>query len=323
MSMRPTSKVVHQTAWWADAQWDSYPTGMPVQLWKLERPSAATPTFLNLPLILGSWETKLYDFHYFNGEAPSALQLHWENQQDAIQHTWKGHTAGTDGGVQRKEPRMSAGLGSDRTTEAVLAVRVGAPLSSLRAEAVALHKLLMASLVPHSRDGAAAGIRIQPHPTAHTGPLGAAKLPSRADEVVHFDVIIMMQLLGVLRQWHLPIRLVKVKSHSGCLLNDRSDEQAYRGYTVEIPEAFPALTSLTLRVRNPVGELTSECKTSIPQDNAPNCKILRGVISTNLRRAANKRNTIFVNQLLRRNGMEVQQLPVWCLAAKKQNAVSG
>ncbi len=286
MSMSPTSKVVHHTACWADVHWDSYPTGMPVQHWKIERPSAATPTFLNLPLLLGGRETKRYDFHYFNGESPPALGLHWENQQDAIRHTWKGHIAGTDGGVQWKEQRMTAGyvLGSDRTPETVLAVRVGGPLSSLRAKAVALYQLLMTLL--SSRLAMMAPLLvfvdnlILLHILDHCGRLNYHPGPT---VVIHFDVI--MQLLGVLRQRQLPIRLVKVKSHSGCLLNDRSDEQADRGYTVETPEAFPAtpkFTSLTLRVHNPVRELNSECKTLIPLDNAPNCKILRGVISTNL-----------------------------------------
>jgi hypothetical protein len=199
---------------------------------------------------------------------------------------------------------MSAGcvLGSDRTPEAVLAVRVGGPLSSLRAEAVALHQLLMTLL--SSPIAVMAPLvfvdnLILLHILDHWGRLNYHPGPT---EVIHFDVI--MQLLGVLRQWHRPIRLVKGKSLSGCLMNDRSDEQAECGYKVETPKAFPAppkFTSLTLRVHNPVRELTSECKTSIPRDNAHNCKILRGVISTNLRRAANKRNTIFVNQLLRRN----------------------
>jgi hypothetical protein len=157
--MSPTSKVVHQAACWADAQWDSYSPGMPVQLWKIEHPSAATPTFLNLPLLLGGWETKRYDFHYFNGEAPPALRSHWENQQDAIRHTWKGHIAGTDGGVQWKEQRLSAGyvLGSDRTPEAVLAVRVGGLLSSLRAEAVALHQLCVRGRAMMCEKGCRAG----------------------------------------------------------------------------------------------------------------------------------------------------------------------
>jgi hypothetical protein len=78
---------------------------------------------------------------------------------------------------------------------------------------------------------------------------------------------------------------MKVKSRSGCLLNDRSDEQADRGYTAETPEAFPGppkFTFLTLRDGNPVSEVTSECKILIPRDNVPNCKILRVVMSTNI-----------------------------------------
>ncbi len=43
-------------------------------------------------------------------------------------------------------------------------------------------------------------------------------------DVIHFDIII--PLLTVLRQWPGQITLIKIKSHSGCLMNERADELA-------------------------------------------------------------------------------------------------
>jgi hypothetical protein len=139
-----------------------------------------------LPLLLGGWETKQYDFHYFNGEAPPALRLHWENQQDAIRHTWKGHIVGTGGGVQWKEQRMGAGMYLDLIVLSDPGNWPGCPswwtsiviTSGSSSSLPAPHD---SSLVPHSHDSTAAGFNRQPHPTAHTGPLGAAKLPPRAN----------------------------------------------------------------------------------------------------------------------------------------------
>ncbi len=43
-------------------------------------------------------------------------------------------------------------------------------------------------------------------------------------EVVHFDII--CHLLMELRQWTGNVTLVKVKSHTGCRMNERADEHA-------------------------------------------------------------------------------------------------
>ncbi len=56
-------------------------------------------------------------------------------------------------------------------------------------------------------------------------------------DIVHFDVI--EQLLKALCQWPFQVRLVKIKSHTCCLLNERSDKQVEIGYSNEDPEAFP------------------------------------------------------------------------------------
>jgi hypothetical protein len=104
---------------------------------------------------------------------------------------------------------MGAGfaVGADPVPAAVLAVRVGRPLSLLRAEAAGLLQLLILR-------------------KTHPAPLlvfvdslvmlkilhywGKADNPDPND-VVHFDVI--LPLLEALRQWPHPVRLMKVKSH--------------------------------------------------------------------------------------------------------------
>jgi hypothetical protein len=118
-------------------------------------------------------------------------------------------------------------------------------------------------------------------------------------DIVHFDVI--EQLLKALRQWPFQVRFVKIKSHTGCLLNERSDEQVEIGYSTEDPKAFPGpqkIASLSIRACSQVQTSARECKISIPRDSAPNHKILKGVVSTNICKAARQRNTIFVRQLL-------------------------
>ena len=94
--------------------------------------------------LLGSWEARRYDFHWRDGPLPEPLRLHQEHQQDALRHSWTGLIAGTDGGVKWRDERMSAGyvVGADPVPVEVLAVRVGGPLSTLRAEAAGLLQLL-------------------------------------------------------------------------------------------------------------------------------------------------------------------------------------
>jgi hypothetical protein len=197
---------------------------------------------------------------------------------------------------------MGAGyaLGTERIPTAVFAIRVGGPLSSLRAEAVALLLLLNYLLT---------------FPASATAPLlvfvdnltlllilqkwGQRNYNPEPKDIVHFDVI--DQLLKALRQWPSQVRLVKIKSHTGCLLNERSDEQVEIGYSTEDPEAFSGpqkFASLSIRARSQVRTSARECKISIPRDSAPNHKVLKGVVSTNICKAARQRNTIFVRQLL-------------------------
>jgi hypothetical protein len=95
--------------------------------------------------LLGDWESYSYDFHWFDGPPARLLQWYQETQQDDLRLTWPGIIAGTDGGVAWKTERMGAGyvIGTEQAVELVLSVRVGGPLSTLRAEAASLLQLLI------------------------------------------------------------------------------------------------------------------------------------------------------------------------------------
>ena len=62
---------------------------------------------------------------------------------------------------------------------------------------------------------------------------GTYNFHPRPQEVVHFDVI--YPLLLELRQWLGDLVLMKIKSHTGCLLNERADEYAELGLSAEGP----------------------------------------------------------------------------------------
>jgi hypothetical protein len=174
---------------------------------------------LRLPLVLLQW-----------------YQEKLENQQDALRLTWAGIIAGTDGGVDWKNERMGAGYitGTALEPETPFSACVGGPLSTLRAEGASpsLPQLLLDLINELStpllvfvdclvlldilqRWGQ---VSFHPHPA----------------DVVHFDVI--FPLLKELRRRTGLVRLVKVKSHTGCLLDERADEWAERGFHAEPPE---------------------------------------------------------------------------------------
>jgi hypothetical protein len=118
-------------------------------------------------------------------------------------------------------------------------------------------------------------------------------------EIVHFAVI--RPLLDELRKWDGSVTLVKVKSHTGCLLNERADEQAELGRSDDGPEICPGpqkYGSFWLRVRPAVREYAAECGKPLPRDSAPNRSLLEKVATSNTLRAIKKRSTHFVTDLL-------------------------
>ena len=56
-------------------------------------------------------------------------------------------------------------------------------------------------------------------------------------DIIHFDVI--FPLLQELHQWNALLKLVKVKSHAGCQLNEMADELADQGYASEEEPVLP------------------------------------------------------------------------------------
>ena len=94
---------------------------------------------------------------------------------------------------------------------------------------------------------------------------------------------------------------MKVKSHTGCLLNERADERAELGYSAEAPEICPGprkYGSVWLGVRSHVRALAAQCGKSLPRDSAPNHSLLKRTVGANTRRAVGMRSTKFVRQLL-------------------------
>jgi ribonuclease HI len=123
---------------------------------------------------------------------------------------------------------MGAGyvLGADPEPIISFFDRVGGPLASARAEAASLLQLLRDVL---QRFGS------QVHLLMFVDCLVVLDILRkwrRSDfqpspkEIVLFVVI--HPLLHELRQWSGNLTLVKVKSHTGCLLNERADELAHR-----------------------------------------------------------------------------------------------
>jgi hypothetical protein len=112
---------------------------------------------------------------------------------------------------------------------------------------------------------------------------------------VHFAVI--YPLLQELRQWLGRKTLVKVKSHTGCLLNERADELAELGQQAENPEICPGpqkYGSFLLRIRPLVRECAEKFSKPLPRDSAPNRSLLEAVVAFNTPRAIKKRSTMFV-----------------------------
>ena len=68
--------------------------------------------------------------------------------------------------------------------------------------------------------GAPSNLLRLPGRLGHSEKVGTGRFPK---EIVHFTFI--RPLLDEMRQWRGNVTLVKVKSHIGCLLNERADEQ--------------------------------------------------------------------------------------------------
>ena len=301
-TLNAESLIVHDTSCWSDAKWDVRPARFATQLWHVEPDGVRENLQRNIhpliiPPLLGSWESRRYDFHWCEKQVPESLRLHQEHQQDALRHSWEGLIVGTDGGVNWKNECMGAGYvaGAGQVPDDEQAVRVGGPLSSLRAEAAGL----LQCLIRQNQQAPLLGFVDSLAMLDILQKWGTASFNPRPKDVRHFDVI--FPLLCALRQWQYPVRLVKIKSHTGCLMNERADELAERGYcedALEVCSAPQKYGSLWLKVQPHVRNLAAQCQTPLPRDSAPNRSLLKRVARANARRTVSKRSTTFVRHLL-------------------------
>ena len=299
------SKVLHKEGCWETAEWDVEQSCAVTQLWKLvthpemrQQGHALHPGAVQQQLERGGHHQ--YAFHWNETPVPPRLIIHRQHQQDALRHEWDGLVAGTDGSVDVRAERMGAGyvLGADPVPVMAFSARVGGPLSTARAEAASLLQLLLDVRQHFSH---------QTHLLVFVDCLvvldilqkwGRYDFHPGPKEIVHFAVI--RPLLHELRQWTGNVTLVKVKSHTGCLLNERADEQAELGRTAEGPEICPGpqkYGSFWLRVRPETREFAKVCGMPLPRNSAPNRSLLEKVAASNILRAVKKRNTLFVTGL--------------------------
>ena len=104
---------------------------------------------------------------------------------------------------------------------------VGGPLASVRDEAASLLQFLRDVSIKYGRS-----VRLLTFIVCQVlldildilRKWGTHNFHPRPKEVVHFDVI--YPLLLELRQWSGDLVLMKIKSHTGCLRNERADEYA-------------------------------------------------------------------------------------------------
>jgi hypothetical protein len=78
--------------------------------------------------------------------------------------------------------------------------------------------------------------------------------------------------------------LMKIKSHTGCLLNERADGYAELGRLAEGPEMCPGpqkYGSLWLQVKPIVRDLAQQSKKMLPRDSAPNKSLIDKVSMVN------------------------------------------
>ena len=303
------SNILHKSGFWQTAEWDESPSAHPAQIWLVDGrilpPNDSTHASIVFSASLGDWTGRRYDFHWCTGTASTALNLYRRHQQDALQYTFQGLVGGTDGSANLRTEQMGAGfaIGRERQPLLTFSAPVGGPYSPLRAEAVSLLQALRT-------------IRIQ-LPEQTTLLLfvdclvllnilmkwGRSEFQPHPRDIAQFDVL--LPLLTELRTWPGVVVLMKIKSHAGCLLNERADELADQGLKSPVEKLFPGPSkygTLWLRIRDSWRHRvkSEQLHHIIPRDSAPNRSILNKVTEINCLRAVRKRNTQFVRHLFHR-----------------------
>ena len=247
------SRVLHKQGYWETAAWDVKPSSHISQLWRVDtqqQDPQLHPTMVQQYLSRGG--PHRYAFHWGEDSVPPQLLLHRQHQQDALRHNWDDLVAGTDGSVDERAELMGAGyvLGDDPVPTLTFHARVGGPLASARAEAASLLQLLKDVRLRYIRQVHLLIFVDCPVILDILRKWGRSDYHPGPKEIIHFTVL--RPLLEELRQWRGTVTLVKVKSHTGCLLNELADEQAELGRANEGSEISPGpqkYGSFWLRVR--------------------------------------------------------------------------
>ena len=91
--------------------------------------------------------------------------------------------------------------------------------------------------------------------------------------------------------------LLKVKSHSGCLLNERADFYASQGHASDrLVSPGPATFSvIQLRVKDVVRE---KAAASLPRDGIPNNELVTRMVTVHVQQALQSHDTLFSKLLI-------------------------
>ena len=289
------SLTIHCSSCWAEAQYDALPAKAPAEIWRLGRANI-DELYLSQRAFqdsLGDWKFRREDFHWPSPDHPVCWSLYRANQQDSEREGWAGIVAGVDGSVDRAKERMGAGVtvGGNLVPDIDLSFPVGGPLSSLRPEAAAVHELV--STVP---DGSPLLIFIDCLVLLVVlSRWGQEDFWPDPEDIKHFDII--EPCIQLLRKRTAVTKFVKVKSHSGILLNERADDLAGQGCDCEEETRWPGpckLDPLRLAARTYVREAYAP----FPDQNVADKVLIRRASEGVGRAAAALRGTIFGKGML-------------------------
>ena len=231
------SLTVHNSACWSEARFDALPAKTPAEIWRLGRANVEE-LFLSRRAFqdsLGEWKHRREDFHWPGPGHPESWTHYRAGQQDSERESWAGVVAAVDGSVIRTREKMGAGVtvGGNPVPDLNLSFPVGGPLSSLRPEAAAVHEVV--SIVP---DDSPLLIFIDCLVLlVILARWGQEDFWPDPEDIKHFDIIV--PCIQLLRKRTAVTKFVKVKSHSGILLNERADDLAGQGCESEESPRWP------------------------------------------------------------------------------------
>ena len=287
--------TVHKPGSWAVAQFDAQPAEGTTEIWRLGRASM-DEMYLSrraFETALGEWKHRREDFHWPAHDCPVSWRYYRESQQDMDMLTWEGVVAAVDGSVDRTRERMGAGMviGKGPQPEFSRSFPVGGPLSSLLPEAAALHEVV--SVVP---DDSPLLIFVDCLVLlVILARWGQEDFWPDPEDIKHFDIV--APSLQLLRKRTAVTKLVKIKSHSGILLNERADELAELGCNCDEVPRWPGplkLDPLCLCARSYIRESFAP----FPDSNVADKVLVRKAVEGVERAASVLRGSVFAKGLL-------------------------